>query len=875
MTVSEPISVMRARAIHKPPVVLYALLALLGLVNLLYQARAAKDQIGHILHYTPAARAPFWMKGYPARISTLEPEAVAAGLRIGDEVVTLNGERILGRNTIARVLAALRPGQILRTEQLRDGQRVQSNIRLEVFPHGNQTLDAILSVILGMCMPWFALVLGFYVAAVRPRDPLAWIVLGLLVSFSQLVQGDMSAWGSWIRIGAEILHFAGTSTWPLFMFLFGYYFPQVPRWHARFPWIKNAVSGVFIVLASLTTVVLVGTSENLEVFGRLYAAQSRIAIAENVFFFGVVLAGIWFLAQKTFWHVGSADARRRLRLLFAGLTGSMTPVFVLSLITLATGHSMDGLPDVIVIPSVLALLFFPVTLAYVIVVDRAMDVRVAIRQGLQYAFARSGLAVLRVALNVGIFVCGYALIRQLHGSVPGIIAVCSVCVIAAIQSNRGLRRWGRWIDKRFFREAYDAELVLSELSAQVRTIRETQPLMEMVCRRISGALHLSRISVLLEDNGRFSTCHSEGVAAPRHVEFGNDSAIISYLHQATEPPQVYFDDDSSWLYRTPGLDDDQRSRLAYLGAELLLPLSARDRLLGFIAVGQKRSEEPYTKSDIRILSSVATQTGLALENAQLTIAIASEMAQRERLAREVEIAREVQERLFPQKLPPVAGLDYFGMCRTALGVGGDYYDFLALPEERFGFALGDVAGKGISAALLMASLQASLRAEAAHGTDDVAQLIGNLNDRVFESSGANRYATFFYGQYTPATRQLIYVNAGHNPPMVIRHENDRRTKTLEATGTVVGLLHNAKYEQATCQLHPGDYLILFTDGISEAMNGMDEEWGEECLAEAASACARASLSAAETTRRILSAADTFVNGAKQHDDMTIVVLRGL
>ena len=145
-----------------------------------------------------------------------------------------------------------------------------------------------------------------------------------------------------------------------------------------------------------------------------------------------------------------------------------------------------------------------------------------------------------------------------------------------------------------------------------------------------------------------------------------------------------------------------------MGSELLLPLAVRDKLLGFISLGPKKSEEPYTGSDVRLLKSVAAQTGLALENADLMREIADEVAQRERLNREVEIAREVQERLFPQKLPAIAGLDYAAYCRPALASAATTTTFLRLPQGQLGVAIGDVSGKGIAAALMMASLQASL-----------------------------------------------------------------------------------------------------------------------------------------------------------------------
>src|SRR5581483_2131598 len=156
------------------------------------------------------------------------------------------------------------------------------------------------------------------------------------------------------------------------------------------------------------------------------------------------------------------------------------------------------------------------------------------------------------------------------------------------------------------------------------------------------------------------------------IAFAREAATIRKLRESREPARVYLDDPNSWIYRTPGMTEQERTPLAALQSELLLPLSAKDKLLGFISLGQKRSEEPYSPTDLRLLQSVAAQTGLALEVARLTTEIRTETARRERMSRELEIAREVQERLFPQQLPVIAGLEYFGACRPALGVGGDY-----------------------------------------------------------------------------------------------------------------------------------------------------------------------------------------------------------
>jgi len=316
-------------------------------------------------------------------------------------------------------------------------------------------------------------------------------------------------------------------------------------------------------------------------------------------------------------------------------------------------------------------------------------------------------------------------------------------------------------------------------------------------------------------------------------------------------------------------------RLRQLAANALRGDRDKERLAPHLIVWQEIETDEFARRAIAgVLDGLdarsTAQTTLAHEVARLTTAMAREMAQRERLNRELEIAREVQERLFPQRLPLAPGLDYRGQCRPAREVGGDYYDFLELPEGKLGIAIGDVSGKGIGAALLMASLEASLRALALV-CDDLADLMNRVNSLVLDASSASRYATLFYAEYDPRSRQLCYVNAGHNPPVILRKSEAGFTVfRLENGGPVVGLLRE-HYEQQSFVLEPGDLIVLFTDGISESMNARDQEWGEERLIKFSKTCF--GLPALEVTDRIMAAAEAFAAGASQHDDMTLVVLR--
>jgi sigma-B regulation protein RsbU (phosphoserine phosphatase) len=427
-----------------------------------------------------------------------------------------------------------------------------------------------------------------------------------------------------------------------------------------------------------------------------------------------------------------------------------------------------------------------------------------------------------------------------------------------------------WLDRKFFREAYDAEVVLNELSDEVRRYTETAPLLETVARRVAETLHISQVAMLLRRGEIFQLQQAIGVTVDGTLTLPAQASAVRYLTSTNEPARLYRDDPDAW-YLMAGTSE--RHVLDLINAELLLPLPGRNRLMGMMALGPKRSEAAYTPADMHLLHTVATQTGLAIEVAELAHSLAAEAAQRERVNREMEIAREVQERLFPQEMPVFPGATLAGHCRPALGVGGDYYDVFDLGEGRTGLAVGDVSGKGISAALLMASLRASLRGVTLDNPRDFANLMDKVNRLVFEASASNRYATFFFAAFDPMTRRLECVNAGHNPPILLRPGLNGGTQTLrlEADGPVVGLLPLAPYTEQALTLIPGDLLLLYTDGISEAMTHDDEEWGEERLIEAALKVKHKH--ADEILRDLFDAADRFTAGAPQHDDMTLLVLK--
>jgi serine phosphatase RsbU (regulator of sigma subunit) len=241
------------------------------------------------------------------------------------------------------------------------------------------------------------------------------------------------------------------------------------------------------------------------------------------------------------------------------------------------------------------------------------------------------------------------------------------------------------------------------------------------------------------------------------------------------------------------------------------------------------------------------------------------------LKMDLESAKDVQKASFPDENLSIPGLSCEVFYKPAHSIGGDYYDFLRLQADQWGIAVGDVSGKGIGAALLMASVQASLRAQAVHAYSDLPMLVANVDRLVHAASPKGLYASLFYAEYNAVTRVLRYVNAGHNAPMVFRWTDTQcKVFNLEPTGTPVGLLEGTQFTSQALQLEIGDVLVMFTDGITEAENPAHELWGQERLETLLRACR--DCTPAQIIGRILDEVLAFSEGGSQSDDMTLVVV---
>jgi sigma-B regulation protein RsbU (phosphoserine phosphatase) len=296
---------------------------------------------------------------------------------------------------------------------------------------------------------------------------------------------------------------------------------------------------------------------------------------------------------------------------------------------------------------------------------------------------------------------------------------------------------------------------------------------------------------------------------------------------------------------------------------LCVPIKNREqRVVGVLQLLNK-TNGAFGARDLDFLNGISDHMAIAMENATLHLAL----LEKQRMEQELALGREIQSQLFPAPPCDLAGTELAAFSLPCYEVGGDYYDFIELPNGDLGLAIGDVSGKGVAAALIMSSLQAALRV-AAPLEDDLPELVRRLNALVYRNTHARKYVTFFLGRYTPSNGMLRYVNAGHNPAFVVSPDG---LVELDSTGRPIGIFPECSYEEGTVHLRPGSTLFLYTDGLNEAAGPDDNEFGMDRLRDLVAAqrgCATSDIPA-----RVLEAVTAFERGAKATDDKTIVVVR--
>ncbi len=866
--------------------------SLFSLIWIVYARSQPSADLGIEFHFTPTKNM--------MRVLRVTPDGAAsrAGLEAGDAIVSINGRPMTSPDPYFDAITRGHPGEIVELSLLR---RAASGSPTD--PPRNLTLAATLREFRGPTRPatsgkwaqWAALELiflypvlflavGFGVLFLRLHDRNAWLLALFFATFIAAVpmfhgQGLIHPALRAFALAYKVVFTALGP--PLFYFFFAV-FPTASPLERRAPWLKWLLLGLGLLIAipMAAMTLLAGSSQALLLFfdrigvdwtytstGGILSPRpgSAAVILVSAGGFGIVGLGLFSLVWNAL-SEPAPEARRKIRVIVWGTLIGFVPLLLLWIAAVAARESYLSYPFWVWAPTVLVSFLLPCSFAYAVVRHRVMEIPALLKRSARYLLVQRGFMFVMAAASVVLtilFIEAYTLYVQPRLGAPlqaGVGVSVGFGVLLAWAGAQAHRRVTPHIDRAFFRSAYDARQILQQLVEQSRAASGQEQLAELLERELHQAFHPKSLTIYLEtDTGLLAV--ARGPALPGFATLEPEHPVLAALVKRGQPWDV------------PPLDaggTEALGTLAPLAPDCLVPILGRDaRLSGLIVLGQRLSEEPYSGEDLQLTASVAAQAAIALDSFRMAEKIATQREAERRNALEIEIAMQVQARLFPQTSPPLATLDYVGACIQARAVGGDYYDFLDLGQGRVGLVLADISGKGIFAALLMANLQANLRGQYAVALEDPARLLESVNRQFCQSTGPSLYATMFFSTYDDTTRRLHYANCGHNAPLLLRTNGSR--EWLHSTSTVLGLFLDWTCELAEVHLAPGDTLVVYSDGVIDAATNEGERFGDDRLVELVTA--NNHLAVQDLLEAIVAKLQAY-SGRDQEDDITLLIARG-
>lgn len=402
--------------------------------------------------------------------------------------------------------------------------------------------------------------------------------------------------------------------------------------------------------------------------------------------------------------------------------------------------------------------------------------------------------------------------------------------------------------------------ILYQISSLIASTLDLDELLDKILDVIQEHLRPDRAGIMIYDE-RYDILVPK---ASRRQHGSTDAIVISntIISQVINDHEAVLVSDAPRDVRFSASDSIVIQRIH---SAICVPLLFKDSVLGVLYLDRRRPAENYTEADLKLVVGIANQSSPAITNSRLHNRLLERTAQE----RELEIARQIQQRLLPESMPQLPGYELGGFSMPARMVGGDYYDVMPLPDGRVVLAVADVSGKGVPAAILISAVRAAAQVEVRNlPSDGLTGVVARLNDMICRDTQSNMFVTMFMAVIDPDARELTYCNAGHNYPL-LRHANGKIDQ-LETGGPLLGVMPGALYETGRVMAEPGATLLMYTDGVTDMVNGEEEMFGNDRL----QAFIRdvASLSAAEVCERLRAQLDAFRQGAEPFDDCTALVL---
>ena len=740
--------------------------------------------------------------------------------------------------------------------------------------------------ILGTIAPWTFLLTGLIVFLLRHNESQAWLLAMLLGSFVGLFNVDFIAQSasSWVKVADSLAHICGFVSIPLFGIFF-FVFPERDIWLRRWPKLL-----LLLVLPFLLFVFPINTLGYLQPYSNVIFSLfpnwflRGLNLILPLFALAYFAVGLFALVRR--YRFADQNARRKLQLIVAGCSlGILNIVLIIALQTFGLAASWEGTYSWLQFLTNFTLPLIPLSFAYAIIKHQVIPISLILRRGMRYVLVSRGsvlleIAVFTVILSVFLtlfFRWLFAVYRPKSLDALGMTIGVVSAAVGIISWNVTRRLHHKYlapiIDRKFFRQSYDSHQIITGLAESLRSTTEQPILLAEVATKLQSALQTESVAIFLKEQT------SGDYVSAYYCEYNlSDGCVTNCAHNARLAPSSETVHLLSHINRCREvrdlpLPDEEVYLLQQLKAELLLPLSGKEQMLGIIMLGHRLGDLPFSREDEELLMSVANPVALAIENARLVERMIEEARRREEIevenearAKELEGARQLQLSMLPKKIPQLPNLEIAAYMKTAAEVGGDYYDFHLHGNGTLTVAVGDATGHGLKAGTVVTAVKSLFRTFAS-----APELVPILSQSSRVLKEMNLRSLFMAMIVVRVEGYRLKISAAGMPPVLIYRALTGEVEEIFIKALPLGSVLNYPWRQEECTLDPADIILLMSDGFPERFNDQGEMLGYEQAREILRASA--SLSAQGVIEQLVAAGDQWAAGRAQDDDVTFVVLK--
>ena len=831
------------KGLRIPTLVFYAMTAFVVVVGVFCFAKGVswvnQSFAGFLLYKEP----------YVGTYSSNDWPGPQAGLRTLDRIIAVDGQQVSRSRDLVAALRDKEPRTLVHYTVESKGQTLELALPVATFSVKDFLLIFIPPFLIGI----FLYTLGFIVYLLKPNTKTSWVfLLGCLTV------------GVYMASGFEILssyhlvrvHYGFLSFFPAFYFHLGLIFPERKEILKRFPALEYLiyVPAVILFAAFQIHFSMVPSEAGQEALPWVPAYKTLSFIA-RIFTLFCLLSLVTFLFHAIHKAL-DAQARQRARMILFGVAMAFAPVVIgQALVSFARANIPWNLLGFFII-------FFPASIAYSIVMHNLFDADAIIKRTVGYVVVTVIVVGAYVGLSLGLnVVVGEYHVAQ-SKAFPIIFTVGVILVFNPLRN-----RIQSVVDRLFFRKEYDYGVIVDKISGAMTSLLDLGQILRRLVQTFTEDMFIDTSSVILlaPAGNAYQVYLAEG-------DKREDVERISFKRD--EPLMGIVEAEKRELTKYDLLEDPKYKEICgvceqnfdSLNATLMVPLVFQDKVVGLLNLGEKKSGKAYNREDVNLLRTLAHQSAVAIENARLF----QENLEKQRMEEELSIARDLQMSMLPDACPQVKGFHIAASSTPAREVGGDFYDFIEMGEEKIGFVVGDVTGKSVSGALVMSASRSVFRMLSEEKLT-VGDIMARANRRLKKDIKTGMFVALLYAVLDARKGKVNLCSAGQTQPIHFS-ARDGEAKLVDTKGDKfpLGILDQADYQETEIWLPPGDTIVFYTDGIVEAMNEQKEIFGFERLLELVKDAG--SVSAEELHQEILDRVSEFVGTAEQHDDLTVIVV---